>query len=512
MAQSKSFSLIKSLSEDEQKKIQSGLQAKGRKGQTPEVLAQFFNLVISVVKKGSNNGNPTSIKEWIWKKLCPGENYNDNRFRKHAFRMNQYVQDFLLDEKWANEEQNAFKQELLYETFWERNQTKALESLGKRLGGDLLKIVGLRKFMVTREILIKGEESRNRLQTEADFSNLRRLIEIEQSFDSIKLVCLELASGKEVDPEEIRRLTVQGNKYHQTSELYQLNWKLFLVMTDLLNMCDLKGIEGARSERAKEFVQYFHHTSPISFREKYLVYHTFSNFLKSRMECEDRGASDFLESILELHARFIECAGKFCTAMEAEKFLYLFDLGVGQLKSDMAGELLDKYLHLVEDEFQDKLGITIRSLYLFADGAFQEVLDLADLEALKKDPVDDAEKRFDIRLGLIQMQSRIAISHQVSVGGLSRWMNKCIKKCPSLNKATKSALHNMVEYSMMLTKKFTPDVMEDHLKKIQEIEDIQGLEIHKDWLHRRFKIKAQRPTQAPKPFQAQEPVLAYSIQ
>lgn len=498
MSQIKLFRLLKSLIPQEQRGILAGLQAKGRKGQNPELLVRFFQTSLQEMKKGYDPENVLELKHRIWNKLFPGEDYKDNRFRKLAFRLNQYIQRFLVNRKLEEKEQEPFRQELLYETLWKRKQTKALDSLGKRLEGDELEMSRLRQFIAMRDVLDKEEGAKGKVNGETGFSELSRLFEIEQCFNSIKMACLELSCGKEVAYERLQELKIHGEKYKEASDLFQLNWHLFQTMTDLLNMFDLSEIAlsrepNFRQQRALKFVHIFNKATAVSFREKYLVYRMFTNFLRSRIELEELGARDFLEAFLELDSRFADISGEFYGYMEPDKFLKLFDLGVGQLDQSSAMDLLECYLPLVEEPLRKKLGMTIQSLYLFAEGSFQEILDLAEMEGAEREPGGDKEKRLDIRLGLIQMQSKIELSPRSSVGSLSRWIKRCIKKCPSLNNTTKAALKNIVEYSEMLTKKFPVPVMEDHLKKVQKLEDILGLEIHKDWLEERFMKKAGNP-------------------
>lgn len=488
MSEIKLFTLLDSLSSAEKRKVQSALQAKGRKGQNPEVLARFFQLCINEVSKTTRAHDGNDLKQRIWKKLCPKEPYNDNRFRKHSFRLNSFIQDFLVTEGLEEEGFKALRNEMLYDTLWRRNQIKALESLGRKFEGDHLEMSRLKQFIAMRDILDNEGNKKKHSDINTPLAELHDLFEIENEFNNLKMSCLKMSCGKTIHPEVNPEGRELGASFAESSDLYKLYWKLFCTMSDLLDDSDFSR-EEYRKMKAMEFVSEYNEATDVSFRERYLAYRMFSGFLKGRVEKEKFGAKVFLEAILELDSKFAEDAGNFYQSMAVKDFLHLFDRGVGQIEKQRAYDLLDRYLHLVSEELRGKLGMTIQSLYIFYLGNYQEVLDLGEIGLVGLEQATDEEKRLDIRLGLIQMQSRIELSPKASVISLSRWINKCIVKCPSLNNGTKAALKRIVEYSLMLQKRFPKSVMEDHLKKVVQLEDILGLETHKDWLQKRFELR-----------------------
>ena len=491
MSEIKIFSLLASLSNLERKKVQTSLKAKGRKGQNPEVLSQFFVLCVNEMLR-EDGGDANEIKLRIWKKLCPNEGYNDGRFRKHSFRLNQYIQEFLIGENLRAKDHLALRQELLYETLWNRKQTKAMESLGRKLEGDEVELGRVRQFIQMREMLEQDPCKYSVEEVGSDLGKLSELFEMDYVFNALRMSSMQMVHGVTVDPVQIREILNKGEALLGKSELFRVYWHLCATLMAVTQTSIVNGLIDRRAT-VQEFLTYFKEVEGISFKERFLVYKLLANFLVRSINTEEAGPADFLKCFLGLERSFAENSPQFWEPIKPQRFLSLFDRGLGKLDSSQALAILEENIQLVEPRFREKLKTTIRASYKFYDRAYQELLDLNDPEELVPEITAPEEKRLDIRLGLIQMQSRALQSPDSKVVRISRWVNKCIKKCPTLTSSAKSAFSEIVEYTLMLQKRWPVNVIEESLERLNSLEDNQDLRVHVTWLKEQFNYKLPNP-------------------
>ena len=363
-----------------------------------------------------------------------------------------------------------------------------MDSLGRKLEGDEMELGKVRQFIVMREILEKDHRKYEVEDTVQDLGKLNDLLEIESTFNFLRMVSMKMAHGLEVDPVRIEEILWKGRDYLERSELFQIYWRLCATLNVISQAHDIH-MQVDRQATAMEFLAFFKEMQGISFKERFLIYKLLANFLVRRINAEETGPADFLKCFLSLEMSFAQGAPHFWEPIKPQRFLSLFDRGLGKLDSTLVLAVLEENIGLVEERFREKLKTTIRASYKFYDRAYQELLDLRDPEEQVAELTAPEEKRLDIRLGLIQMQSRALKSPDAKVVRLSRWVNKCIKKCPTLTSSAKSAFSEIVEYTLMLQKRWPVNVIEESLERLNSLEDNQDLRVHVTWLKEQFNYK-----------------------
>lgn len=480
MSEIKSFSLLISLTPVEKRKALASLKARNSnpKKQDPQLV--FFEVCCKELKR-TDELDAETIKLHIWRKIFPGQDYQDTRFRKMAFRLNKYLQEFLMGEYLIREKgYEGLRNVLLYRMLWERRQGKALESLSKKLEGEPTELYAVNRFMEYKKLLEGGANDPTVLQQ--GLETLDMMEAHEQVFRQLKRACMEWVAGSPVKQNRWEKLLPAGLELPGMGNVYA---RLLEVLVALETQGRIQGIQ-----KLNEFIKQFNLLEEKPLQEIYLVFLMLRRFLVGKLEEEDQGAAVFLRPLLYWEKGFREMHVDFYRTMEVPEFLHLFDRGVGYLGLEEVEGMLEEFLVLVPEGLAEKMALTIRCLYLFQGDEYESVLEISDWDETgisTYDPTEKDEQHLAIRLGMVQFQSKIALkSSTPSIELQKRWVSRCIRKCPTMKNGTKSMLRDMIEFSMMLNKKFPKGVMLDHLKKVKEMEDVSGLGIHKKWLYKRF--------------------------
>jgi|GEM_PF-3697816 len=479
MSEIKSFSLLNSLSPVEKRKALNNLRSRNTNPEKSDPQVNFFEVTCKVLKK-SEGMTAEAIKLSIWKKIYPGQEYQDTRFRKLAFRLNKYLQEFLMGEYLVKEKGfEGLKNILLYRMLWQRQQGKALESLGKKLAGEPTELFAVNRFMEYRSLLEGGMQDGEAMQKSLDA--LAEMEEHEHVFRQLKRICLEWVGVGGVPRERWEGVLSKG------LELAGVG-RVWAGLLQVLVTLEVEGLIGGRKS-VYDFVGQFPEWEGKPMQEIYLIYLMMRRYLMGRLDDQENGGAIFLRPLLQWEKGFRSLNPDFDQKMDVPEYLYLFDRGVGYLSLDEVDELLGEYIGLVPDHLADKMALTIRCLYLFQEGAYEKVLEISDWYevSLAYAPNEKDEQHLAIRLGMVQFQSKIALKLSMpSIELQKRWVSRCIRKCPTMKNGTKAMLRNMIDFSMMLNKKFPKCVMLDYLEKVKEMEVVKGLGIHKEWLRERF--------------------------